>query len=105
MASGTTFPAVPAAGSETTIVIPPPGVSSGVSVPPMASTSPRDNANPRPTPVVLSRSPRRWNGVNIRSQSSGRIPEGAKSPRRRRLPLTSGTHHARPPPANATYAQ
>ena len=28
----------------------------------MASVSPRDRASPRPTPVVLSVSPSRWNG-------------------------------------------
>ena len=28
----------------------------------MASVSPRDSASPRPTPVVLSVSPSRWNG-------------------------------------------
>ena len=49
-------------GSETTMVSPPPGVSSGSRVPPMASARPRDSASPRPTPVVLSVSPRRWNG-------------------------------------------
>jgi hypothetical protein len=48
-----------AAGSETVIVRPPPGVSSAVSVPPMASVSPRESASPKPTPVVLSVSPSR----------------------------------------------
>ena len=42
-------PAAPARPAATrTIVSPPPGVSSGVRVPPMASVSPRDSASPRP---------------------------------------------------------
>jgi len=57
-----------------TIVKPPPGVSSGVSVWPKACMSPRDSARPRPTPVVLSVSPSRWNGVNIRSRWSSEMP-------------------------------
>lgn len=36
------------------------GLSGGL--PCIASASPRDSASPRPTPVVLSRSPSRWNG-------------------------------------------
>src|SRR4051794_24173205 len=63
-----------AAGRLMVIVNPPPGVASGTSVPPMASTSPRDSASPRPTPTVLSRSPSRWNGRKIRSQSSRGTP-------------------------------
>ncbi len=42
----------------------------------MASVSPRDSASPRPTPVVLSVSPRRWNGAKTRSQL-GRRDAGA----------------------------
>ena len=56
------------------MVSPPPGVSSGSSVPPMASTRPRDSASPRPIPVVLSVSPRRWKGRKTRSRSSGGMP-------------------------------
>ena len=63
-----------AAGNETTMVSPPPGVSSGSRVPPMASTSPRDSASPRPIPVVLSVSPRRWKGRKTRSWSPGGMP-------------------------------
>ena len=48
-----------AMGRETTIVRPPPGVSSGSMVPPIPSTKPRESASPRPRPVVLSTSPRR----------------------------------------------
>src|SRR4029453_12929331 len=54
-----------AAGSEIVIVMPPPGVPSGLGVPDMASTSPRDEARPRPRPLALSRLPSRWNGWNI----------------------------------------
>ena len=54
-----------AAGSDRVMVRPPPGVSSGSSVPPIASVRPRDRARPSPTPVVLSVSPSRWNGTNI----------------------------------------
>ena len=60
-----------ATGSSTTIVSPPPGVSSGVSVPPMPSTNPRDRARPRPRPVVLSVSPRRWKGAKMSLRRSG----------------------------------
>jgi len=49
------------------MVSPPPGVSSGSSVPLIASVRPRDNARPSPTPVV-SVSPSRWKGANIRSR-------------------------------------
>src|SRR6266545_336710 len=62
------------AGSVMFMVRPPPGVSSGVICPPIASVSPRDSARPRPTPVSLSRSPSRWNGVKIRSRSPGAMP-------------------------------
>ncbi len=56
------------------MVRPPPGVSSGVRVPPIASVRPRDRARPRPTPVWLSRSPRRWKGWKTRSWASGARP-------------------------------
>ena len=36
-----------------TMVSPPPGVVSGIRVPPMASARPRDSARPRPTPVLV----------------------------------------------------
>ncbi len=62
------------AGRDSVMVSPPPGVSSGSSVPPMASVSPRDRASPRPTPVVLSVSPSRWNGTNIRSRWDRGMP-------------------------------
>src|SRR6476659_3877111 len=62
------------AGSEIVMVSPPPGVPSGLRVPDMASISPRDKARPRPTPLVLSRSPSRWNGWKIWFQSASGIP-------------------------------
>ena len=42
-----------AAGSAAIMVSPPPGVSSGSSVPPIASARPRDRARPSPTPVCV----------------------------------------------------
>ena len=63
-----------ATGSANTIVRPPPGVVSGVSVPPIASARPRDRASPRPTPVSLSRSPSRWNGRKTRSRWVSGMP-------------------------------
>src|ERR1700727_4055862 len=63
-----------AAGSDRVMVRPPPGVSSGSRVPPMASVRPRARASPRPTPVVLSVSPRRWNGTNRRVPSAAGAP-------------------------------
>ena len=62
------------AGMVTAMVSPPPGVSSALKVPPMASVKPRASARPRPTPVVLSVSPSRWNGTNIRSRSFSGMP-------------------------------
>ena len=56
------------------MVSPPPGVSSAVRVPPIASVRPRARARPSPTPVVLSRSPSRWKGWKIRSRSSAATP-------------------------------
>ena len=52
----------------TTIVRPPPGVSSTVISPPIASTNPRATARPRPVPVPFDWSPSRWNGWNTRSR-------------------------------------
>src|SRR5258707_9306169 len=63
-----------AAGSERAMVSPPPGVSSGSRVPPIASVRPRESARPSPTPVVLSVSPNRWNGTKILSRSSSGMP-------------------------------
>ena len=54
-----------------TIVVPPPGVSSTSSSPPMASTKPRATARPRPTPAPCRGSPRRWKGWNTRSSVGG----------------------------------
>src|SRR5262249_52199301 len=68
------WPSARAAGRDMTMVSPPPGVSSGSSVPPMASVSPRDSARPSPTPVVLSVSPSRWKGTNTRSRSGSGMP-------------------------------
>src|SRR5215470_15746291 len=62
------------AGSESSMVRPPPGVSSGSKVPSIASVRPFDNARPRPMPVVLSVSPSRWNGTNIRPACSLGMP-------------------------------
>src|SRR4029453_1923107 len=50
------------AGRVTTIVSPPPGVSSTSIVPSIPSMKPFESARPRPSPVSLSVSPRRWNG-------------------------------------------
>src|SRR6266545_382819 len=63
-----------AAGRERIMVRPPPGVSSGVRVPLIASVRPRDSARPRPAPVWLSRSPSRWNGRNTSFQRSLGMP-------------------------------
>ena len=67
-----------AAGSDSTMVNPPPGVSSAASDPPMPSAKPRDSARPRPRPVRLSVSPWRWNGTKIASFSAAGMP-GPKS--------------------------
>ena len=67
-------PAGPRPPGTSVMVRPPPGVSSGSSVPPIASVSPRDRASPRPTPVVLSVSPSRWNAVKTASRSPAGIP-------------------------------
>ena len=50
------------------IVHPPPGVSSIVSVPPIAVTKPLLSASPSPTPVPFGWSPSRWNGSNTRAR-------------------------------------
>ena len=55
-------------------MVPPPGVSSSSSSPPIAVTNPRATARPSPTPVPRSRSPRRWNGWKTRSRSARWIP-------------------------------
>src|SRR6185312_17056994 len=55
-----------ATGRETTSVRPPPGVSSAVSVPPMASVNPRPTLSPSPRPA-WSRSPRCWKATKSRS--------------------------------------
>ena len=47
------------------MVSPPPGVSDGVSVPPIASVKPRAMARPRPD-AARARSSSRWNGANMR---------------------------------------
>src|SRR5581483_4556876 len=69
---GTSGPS--AVGRTTTMVVPPPGVSSTVSSPPMATVKPRATARPRPTPAPEERSPSRWNGRNTRSRSAGGMP-------------------------------
>jgi hypothetical protein len=56
------------------MVRPPPGVSSGSSVPPIASVRPRDTVSPSPIPVVLLVAPSRWKGRNARSRSAAGIP-------------------------------
>src|SRR5580704_12775228 len=61
-------------GIRTTIVQPPPGVSSMSRSPPTASTNPRATARPSPTPTRLSESPRRWKGWKTASRSWRRIP-------------------------------
>src|ERR1041384_1078504 len=63
-----------AMGRVTVMVSPPPGVSAGVMVPSMASMKPRAMARPRPSPAVVVRSCRRWNGWNIRSRSASGTP-------------------------------
>ncbi|OLT53413.1 hypothetical protein BJF88_11640 [Cellulosimicrobium sp. CUA-896] len=61
-----------ATGTVTTIVSPPPGVSSGTTVAPTARANPCATARPSPTPLPLA-SPSRWKGSNIRARAlSGR---------------------------------
>src|SRR3954451_22355521 len=76
----------PATGNDTTMVNPPPGVSRGVSVPPIASVNPRPPASPSPTPPA-ARSPSRWNGAKIRSRSAAGTPG----------PLSNTRSSTRPP--------
>ena len=59
------------------MVTPPPGVSSTMIVPPIASTNPRATARPSPTPVSFELSPRRWNGWNTCSRCAGAYPRAA----------------------------
>ena len=63
-----------ATGRLMTIVRPPPGVSSMAISPPIASTNPLATASPRPTPMSLSVSPRRWNGRKSRSRAASGTP-------------------------------
>ena len=63
-----------AAGSEMTMVRPPPGVSRASRVPPIASVRPRDSARPRPTPGDLPVSPSCWNGRNAWSHWDRAMP-------------------------------
>ena len=57
-------PSVPDSANAKVMVVPPPGVSSSCSSPPIASVNPRATARPRPTPAPPGprASPRRWNG-------------------------------------------
>ena len=82
------------------MVVPPPGVSSIVSSPPMASVKPRAMARPRPTPVPWST--RRWNGWNTSSRVRRPVDAGAAvddpdvAPvRRRRRPRRAAACSAR----------
>ena len=72
-----------------TIVTPPPGVSSTVISPPIASTNPLATASPSPTPVSLAVSPRRWNGWNTRSRCASGIPQPRSTTRRSTRPATT----------------
>ncbi len=56
------------------MVSPPPGVSSAVIVPPMASASPRRPARGRARGPAARRRPSRWNGSNIRSRCAAGTP-------------------------------
>ena len=75
-------------GILTTMVQPPPGVSSTSRLPPTASTNPRATASPSPTPTPFSESPSRWNGWKTRSRSCGRIPGPRSMIRMSTLPAT-----------------
>ncbi len=97
-------PAGPTAGRRTTIVQPPPGVSSTSNSPPTASTNPRATARPSPTPIRLSESPRRWNGWKTTSRSSGRIPGPRSMTRMSTLPATDPASMRSPVPAAWTSA-
>src|SRR5581483_8156775 len=78
----------PGTGRLTTIVVPPPGVSSTVRSPPTASTKPFATARPSPTPAPFGLSPRRWNGRNTRSRSSLGMPGPVSITRRSTLSPT-----------------
>ena len=66
----------------TTIVVPPPGVSSIDSSAPMARVKPRATAKPSPTPAPACgrRSSWRWNGSKARRALGGREPGAASRP-------------------------
>src|SRR5262249_31281344 len=70
-----------AASNPITIVSPPPGVSSTVSSPSIASTNPFATASPSPPPLPFRRSPRRWNGRNLRFRCPGGTTGTTASPR------------------------
>lgn len=61
-------------GSETTMVRPPPGVSSGSTVLPIASARPLDTTSPSPTPVPSPGRPSRWKGMKARFLSASGMP-------------------------------
>src|SRR5436305_12993966 len=73
----------------TTIVRPPPGVSSTVISPPIASTNPRATARPRPVPLPFDWSPSRWKGSKTRCRWSGGMPGPRSTIRRSTRPATA----------------
>jgi hypothetical protein len=52
----------------------PPGVSSGSTVPPIASARPLDTTSPSPIPVPSPGQPSRWKGRNARFLSASEMP-------------------------------
>ena len=67
-----------ATSSSMTMVVPPAGVSSTMSSPPMALVKPRATARPSPTPAPWEGlSPSRWNGWKTRSRSRRRDARAA----------------------------
>ena len=64
----------PASGTDTTIVRPPPGVSSASMRRAHRLGRPRATASPSPTPVPDGASPRRWNASNMRTRSASGTP-------------------------------
>jgi hypothetical protein len=68
------------------MVRPPPEVSSGSSVPCIASAKPRDSVRPSPTPRALSPSPSRLKAAKIRSRSAAGTPGPWSTTRRVTLP-------------------
>src|SRR5581483_3990788 len=87
-----------AAGRLSTMVRPPPGVSSATRLPPIASTNPRATARPRPTPVPRAEeSPSRWKGSKMRSLAASGTP-GPRSTTRSstRPPSVAGGSSALP---------